>query len=249
MKILLVNDDGIYAPGIMALAKVLKKDHEVTIIAPERQMSGTSHSITFYGYLNFEKLDLLDDVDSYILNGTPADCTKFGMDVILKNEKPDVVISGINNGYNLGTDDVYSGTVNASMEGAISKVKSIAVSQKYGLKSYDYSAEFIAKNLDLFCSMIDEKNRISLSINIPGYREEIKGVKIAKVGEIRYNDYYLYEEDKGYHIMGDPIPDLENEADSDVEYNKERYITVSFVKHEYNDLESYNKYKDIDISL
>jgi 5'-nucleotidase len=249
MNILLVNDDGIYAPGIQALANVLKKDHKVYVIAPERQMSGTSHSITFYGYLNYEKLDIIEGVESYVLNGTPSDCTKFGLQIILKGINIDLVISGINAGYNIGTDILYSGTVNASIEGGISKIKSIAVSQRYQLKDYSYSAEFVYKNLDKLCKMIDEKNHISLSINIPGLKDDLKGVKIARIGDIRYDDYYVYEENKGYHIMGEPVEGMVKSESDDVEVIKDNYITISFVKIDYNDKLSYEKYKDEKIEL
>ena len=250
MNILLVNDDSVYAPGIIALAKALKDEHKVTIIAPAKQMSGTSHSITFYSYLNYEKLDIVEGVDSYIVNGTPCDCTKFGIDVILKGVHPDLVISGINKGYNIGTDVLYSGTVNAATEGAVFKIKSIAVSQEYGIKSFEFSANFIKENLQKLYDIIPNEKHIALSINIPtDDKTLLKGARIATVGLQRYNDYYVYEENKGYHIMGEPLPDIGNDEYTDVELIKDNYITISFVQHEFNDYESYNKNKDINFKL
>lgn len=246
MKILLVNDDGIYAPGILALAHELKKDHEIVLIAPEKQMSGTSHCITFYGFINYCELDIIEGVKSYILRGTPADCTKFGIDTILKREHPDLVISGINKGYNIGTDVVYSGTVNAALEGSILNVKSIAVSQDYYLDDFSYSAKFIAKNLDKLYSMIPKDASSVLNINIPD-EKILKGTKITKVGQIRYNDEYIYVENRGYYITGDPIKGYDKSLDTDVKFIHEGYITISFVKNEFNDLENYEKNKDIEI--
>ena len=250
MNILLVNDDSVYAPGIIALAKALKDEHKVTIIAPAKQMSGTSHSITFYSYLNYEKLDIVEGVDCYIVNGTPCDCTKFGMEVILKRNYPDLVISGINKGYNIGTDILYSGTVNAATEGAVFKIKSIAVSQSYDIKSFDFSARFIKENLEKLVEIIPNEKHIAISINIPTDDEkELKGAKIAKVGLQRYDDYYVYEENKGYHIMGQPIEDIGNDEYTDVELVKNNYISISFVQHEFNDYESFNKYKDLEFKI
>jgi len=248
MNILLVNDDSVYAPGILTLAKALKDEHKVTIIAPAKQMSGTSHSITFYDFLNFEKLDIIDGVDSYIVNGTPCDCTKFGMDVILNQNYPDVVISGINKGYNIGTDILYSGTVNAATEGAVFKIKSIAVSQNYDLKSFDFTANFIKKNLQKLIDIIPNERHVALSINVPtDDKELLKGVKIAKVGLQRYNDYYVHIENKGYHIMGQPLEDIGNDEYTDVELIKNNYISISFVQHEFNDYSSFEAFKDLEI--
>ncbi len=250
MNILLVNDDSVYAPGIIALANALKDEHKVTIIAPAKQMSGTSHSITFYSFLNYEKLDIVDGVDSYIVNGTPCDCTKFGMDVIMKREFPDLVISGINKGYNIGTDILYSGTVNAATEGAVFKIKSIAVSQNYDLKSFDFTANFIKKNLDKLMDIIPNEKHIALSINVPTDDPKLlKGAKIATVGLQRYNDYYVYVENKGYHIMGEPLADIGNDEYTDVELIKDNYISISFVKHEFNDYISFEKNKDLRFEL
>ena len=250
MNILLVNDDSVYAPGIIALANALKDEHKVTIIAPAKQMSGTSHSITFYSFLNYEKLDIVDGVDSYIVNGTPCDCTKFGMDVILNGNYPDLVISGINKGYNIGTDILYSGTVNAATEGAVFKIKSIAVSQNYDLKSFDFTANFIKKNLYKLMDIIPAEKHIALSINVPTDDEKIlKGAKIATVGLQRYNDYYVYVENKGYHIKGEPLADIGNNEYTDVELIKDNYIAISFVQHEFNAFDAFEKNKDLKFDL
>ena len=250
MNILLVNDDSVYAPGIIALANALKDEHKVTIIAPAKQMSGTSHSITFYDFLNYEKLDIVEGVDSYIVNGTPCDCTKFGMDVIMNRNFPDLVISGINKGYNIGTDILYSGTVNAATEGAVFKIKSIAVSQNYDLQSFEFTANFIKKNLTKLMEIIPEKEHIALSINVPTDDPTIlKGARIATVGLQRYNDYYVYEKHKGYHIKGEPLADIGNDEFTDVELINNNYISISFVKHEFNDFKSFEKYKDLKVEL
>lgn len=248
MNILLVNDDSIYAPGIITLANVLKKKHKVTVIAPEKQMSGTSHSITFYGYLNYEKLDLIEDVDCYILKGTPSDCVKFGIDVILDGKRPDVVISGINKGYNIGTDILYSGTANAALEGAIFKIKSIALSQNYDCLDFTNAAQFTLDNLEKLMEIIPQNEHVALNINFPtDKKEQIKGCKMTLVGENRYADYYVYVDQRGYAIRGNPIAEIDNLENSDVRQIEKGYITISFMKNEFNSYTTYEKFKDLKI--
>ena len=92
MKILLVNDDGIYSQGILTLAYELMKEHDVTLVAPQRQMSGMGHSISYYDHVNFIKLNILDGADCYAVSGTPADCVKVALNLILK-EKPDIIVN------------------------------------------------------------------------------------------------------------------------------------------------------------
>ena len=182
MNILLVNDDGVYSSGILTLAKKLSVNHNVTVAAPQNQMSGTGHSMTLYGYVNFSKINILDGIDCYIVSGTPADCVKVAVNLILP-EKPDLIISGVNKGFNLGTDIVYSGTVNSALEGAVHGIKAIAVSQEYGLKDFEFSTNFIVKNLDEFYSFLPKDAQTILNINIPSDDLNVlKGVKFAKIG-------------------------------------------------------------------
>ena len=128
MKILLVNDDGIKAEGLKAIAKELSLKHEVFIVAPMTEQSGMSQALTMGVPLRVETVDMkMENVTAYAVEGTPADCTKLALEFLLK-EKPDLIISGINNGANLGTDVLYSGTVGAALEGYNHKISSIAVS-------------------------------------------------------------------------------------------------------------------------
>ena len=89
MNILLVNDDGVYSSGILMLAKKLSVNHKVTVVAPQNQMSGTGHSMTLYGYVNFSKINILDGIDCYIVSGTPADCVKVAVNLILPETRFD----------------------------------------------------------------------------------------------------------------------------------------------------------------
>lgn len=233
MKILLVNDDGIKGKGLIELAKKLNKSHDIVVIAPTAECSGKSHSITFNGALNYNHIvDFGDNILAYSVDGTPVDCVKFGLDVICQDNMPDLILSGINNELNIGTDVLYSGTVNAAIEGAIMEIPSIAISLA-SKDDFEYACEFIDKNLKSLAEMIESYETI-LNINIPSPKvEDIKGIKTTKVGVMRYSDRYeLRNNDKesGYYLMGEPIAVPENPENCDVEWSKKGYITITPLK-------------------
>ena len=130
MKILISNDDGIAANGIRALAEALSVENDVYMIAPDRERSAAGHSLTMHTPLRVEELEPKFGLKrTWVTSGTPGDCIKIGLSVILSpEEKPDLIISGINHGPNLGVDILYSGTVSCALEGAMRGYPSIAVS-------------------------------------------------------------------------------------------------------------------------
>lgn len=243
MNILLVNDDGIYSNGILRLAEKLAKMHNVTVIAPQNQMSGTGHSMTLYGYVNFSKINILNGIECYIVSGTPADCVKVAVNLIL-TEKPDLIISGINKGFNLGTDIVYSGTVNSALEGAVHGIKAIAVSQEYGIKDFEFSSEFVVKNLQKLFSLLPDDAQTILNINIPSDDvNTIKGVKIAKIGRKLFKENYAFEENLGFRAhCRTTLADNTTDED-DVWLYDNGYITISPVKNDWNDQKIYTTIK------
>jgi 5'-nucleotidase len=152
MKILISNDDGILANGIRALIEVLGTEHDVYVVAPDRERSAAGHSLTLHTPLRVEELEpKFGAKRNWVTTGTPGDCVKIGLSAILsEDEKPDLVISGINHGPNLGADILYSGTVSCAMEGAMLGYPSIAVSLaslNYELESFMFAANFINKFL------------------------------------------------------------------------------------------------------
>ncbi len=244
MNILLVNDDGIYSQGILKLAEKLCVDNDVTVVAPQCQMSGTGHSFTLYEYVNYIELNILPNVKCYAVNGTPADCVKVALNLIV-DKSPDLIISGINKGFNLGTDIFYSGTVNAALEGAVHNVKAIAVSQDYHLANYDFSSDFIAQNYKKLYNLLPDDAQTIFNINIPkGTAEEITGVKFAKLGVKFYQENYRYEENLGYGVHCRTIISEKSSSSDDVVLYEQGYITVSAVKNDWNNYEFYEKIKD-----
>jgi len=142
LNILISNDDSIYSEGIYELAKRMTRLGKVTVVAPDKEQSAIGHAITMHQPLRCRKIKLRElEVDAWWVSGTPADCIKLGVETLLE-KRPDLIISGINNGENLGTDIIYSGTVSAAIEGSIFKIPSIAVSYaKHGATDFTVAAE------------------------------------------------------------------------------------------------------------
>lgn len=240
MRILLTNDDGIMAEGIYTLAKELEKDHEVIIVAPEVQRSAQSHGITLFEPLTIKEVEL-DGLKSkaYSTSGTPADCVRVAMEVLVK-EPIDLVFSGINYGLNSGMDILYSGTVSAAIEANIYKVPAIAVSAE--LMDKDINFEIAAKYAKDILERFDEdliNSKIVLNINTPyGHEGDIKGVKVCKIGGPIY-DYYIME----YNEEGDRVlkvkgrKDTEIDEETDRDYLRQGYVTVTPLHY---DLTNYN---------
>lgn len=231
MNILIVNDDGINATGIRELAKELQKEHCVTIIAPDKQRSACSHSITLNGTLFVKKHDYKDITgECYSISGTPADCTRIGITTICKR-KIDMIVSGINEGYNLGSDILYSGTVSAAIEGAINDIPSVAISCDGTRDGYEHTCKHILQLVnDIY--KLQYKN-IVYNINIPT-GPDIKGVKVCSIGERKYDNVFLKTEDNDigtvYKLSGSLIEN--NDYNTDVFFIRKGYITVSPLKYD-----------------
>lgn len=246
MNILLVNDDGIYSEGILTLARKLSKENSVKIVAPQGQMSGTGHSFTLYECVNFVELNILEGVKCYAVNGTPADCVKLAVNLIL-DKLPDLIISGINKGFNLGTDIFYSGTVNAALEGAVHNVKAIAVSQEYNLIDFEYSSDFVVKNYKRLYDLLPDDAQTVFNINIPcGKEKETVGVKFAKLGVKNFSENYRYEEGLGYRAHCRAVC-MDVSDEDDVWLYERKFVTISPVRNDWNDYKLFESLKKEDI--
>jgi 5'-nucleotidase len=197
MKILLSNDDGYLAPGLLALADALSSIADVLTVAPERNHSGASNALTLHKPLSAVKVS--DKV--YFVDGTPTDCVHIALTGLLET-KPDLVISGINQGQNMGEDTLYSGTVAAATEGYLFGVPAIAFSQaEKGWQFIDDAARFalniVKQNLDY----LDKP--FLLNVNIPSCRyADIKGVQATRLGRRHQAEPMLKSTDPR---NGDPI--------------------------------------------
>ena len=177
MHFLLSNDDGYQSPGISALAEVLESIGKVTVVAPDRDCSGASNSLTLDSPLYVKQ----DERGFYYVNGTPSDCVHLAITGLL-DEEPDMVVSGINSGANLGDDVLYSGTVAAAMEGRFLGCPAIAFSL-VGEKPVDYSTSKLVVT-EIVKSLIENPlDDALLNVNIPDVNyDEIKGFKASRLG-------------------------------------------------------------------
>ncbi len=201
--ILVANDDGVYAAGIRALARALKKVGRVVVVAPDQQKSAASHSLTLHRPLRIRKLA----TDVYSVDGTPTDCINLGINEILK-QRPDLIVSGINDGPNLGDDVHYSGTVSAAVEGGILGVPGIAMSMgSRDVIDFTPAAQFAVRLARLVLAHGLPKG-IILNVNVPNLpAAKLRGHAFTKQGKRNYGDIIVEKIDprgrKYYWIGGD----------------------------------------------
>jgi len=228
MKILVTNDDGIHCEGLKILAEELAKEHEVWIFAPDGDRSGTSHSMTLHSP---NKVRRLAD-KTYTCSGMPADCVMMvHMGAI--PFKPEIVISGINCGPNLGTDLLYSGTAAAARQAVLYDIPGIAVSLASYAPPFHYepAARFIRKNLENLLQSWDET--VFINVNVPPRPDaDTQEAVLARPGRRKYQDsLHLFEAPDGYSYCFIKGGSIENNLDlsSDIEVVNSGRVSVSRV--------------------
>lgn len=230
MKILLSNDDGINARGIEAMRDALAKVADVFVVAPETEMSAVGHAITITDPLRVRKVMRDGSLFGIAVDGTPADCVKIAARAILA-EKPDIVISGINQGQNVATNVIYSGTVSAATEGMILGIPSIAISlASFTSRDFSVAAEYGVK----MALMVKEKglpDGVLLNVNVPAIpADRIKGVKACRMGVSRFREVFEKRVDprqNDYYWQGGEMVFCEEDADADIGLIEKGYVTVT----------------------
>ncbi|MFQ4139096.1 5'/3'-nucleotidase SurE [Nodosilinea sp. PGN35] len=250
MNILISNDDGIFALGMRTLASTLATaGHRVTVVCPDRERSATGHGLTMHKPIRAEMIESVfqDDIEAWSCSGTPADCVKLALGALMATP-PEVVVSGINHGANLGTDVVYSGTVSAAMEGVMEGIPAIAVSlTSFTQGSFEPAADFV-RDLLADGDRFPLESPMLLNVNVPAVAAaEIQGAKITRQGIRRYFDQFekrLDPRGKTYYWLAgeaveeieDPLPnqgwplDLKTSMaaiPTDVQAIRDRYISVT----------------------
>ena len=189
-EILIVNDDGIHSPGIQALADAMVKIGNVTIIAPDKEQSGKSHSITLNDPIRLKSVNLKKGLKGWSLTGTPVDCAKVAIQTLF-NKKPDLVISGINLGANLGKNLIYSGTISAAYEGTVIGVPSAAISLDSFKKRNFTGAKYVATLIANHLLKYKLPSGTMLNVNVPNIgKKDLKGFLITKQGNQSFEDTY-----------------------------------------------------------
>jgi len=237
-NILVTNDDGIYSPGIYALWKSLSEIGDVTVVAPRDEKSAASHSITINNLLRVEHIKRDQLFEGYSVNGTPADCTKIAIKQIL-NDKPDLLVSGINRGSNLGNNIMYSGTIAAAAEGSILNVPSIAISLDSHNASDWRGAKIIAQDISKYVLKNGLPKGVILNVNIPYCEpDEIKGIKITSQGSQYFKDKFEKRIDtsgREYFWIKGKIVDLDTSISSDSKAVNMKYASVTPIRFDFTD--------------
>jgi 5'-nucleotidase len=246
--ILVSNDDGINAEGIYALVKELKKIADVTVVAPEKQMSAVGHAITVQYPLRANPFYKNGEFFGYAVDGTPADAVKLAVRALLKDKKIDLLVSGINHGMNTSINIIYSGTVSAATEGTILGIPSFAISLATYEPNPDFS--FAAKFAVKLAQFIFENGIPSgtlLNVNVPAVPEnQIKGVLITRQGKAFWDDWFDLRKDpngREYYWLTGKFVNYEEDINSDHTAVQNKYISITPIHFDLTNYEAIDKLK------
>ena len=226
MRILVTNDDGYNSEGIKVLYEVAREFGEVTVVAPKFEQSGVSHAITLLKPLWLKEIS----PEWYCLEGTPVDCVFLALGHIMTDRRPDLVLSGINSGPNLGWDVVYSGTVAAAIEGALKGVPSIAFSTACGKSDPHKAAPFVKTVIKHLLPLL-KGHPIPVNVNIP--MNGVKGYKVAKLGRRVYSNEVIERVDprgRDYLWIGGERITMDDDPETDCGLITKGYVTITPLK-------------------
>jgi 5'-nucleotidase len=228
--ILITNDDGIMAPGILSLVEAVKDLGKVVVVAPDKPQSGMGHAITIGLPLRLHPVSIFEGIEAWQCSGTPVDCVKLAVDKVL-HRKPDICLSGINHGANHSINVIYSGTMSAAVEAAIESIPSAG----FSLLDHSVEADFAGARkyarlvVQHMLSTKLDKHTV-LNVNIPAVPAElIKGVRICKQAYAKYEEDFVERSDpngKKYFWLTGEFVNFDKGRDSDVWALEHNYVSV-----------------------
>ena len=252
MRILLTNDDGILAEGLIALYEELKGDFDLSVVAPETEMSAVGHAITLSNPLRVRRFKRNGTFFGYAVSGTPADCVKIAIQEIL-HQTPNMIISGINMGSNVGINLLYSGTVSAATEGAFLGIPSVAISLNTKIDpDFSFPAKF-SRQMIRFVKQNSLKEGTALNVNIPALpANEIKGISFTTQDLVRQRDTYEKRSDprgNSYYWLASETPVEDSIPNTDLKALQENRITITPITFDLTDLKEVKRLASIGFNL
>lgn len=228
--ILITNDDGVTAPGIMNLVEAVRDLGKIIVVAPDKPQSGMGHAITIGQPLRLHKIHSIENVETWSCTGTPVDCVKLAVDKVL-HRKPDLCLSGINHGANHSINVIYSGTMSAAVEAAIESIPSAG----FSLLDYRIDADFTGARkyvriiVEKMLSTKLEKHTV-LNVNIPSVAPELlKGFKICRQAYAKYEEDFIERNDphgRHYYWLTGEFVNFDKGKDTDVWALANNYVSV-----------------------
>ena len=251
--ILVTNDDGYNAPGILKLTALMQELGDVTVVAPEDPMSGVGHAITVRNPLRLQMRSKQNGLEIWSCKGTPVDCVKLGEQIVLR-KKPDLVVSGINHGSNAAVNIVYSGTMGAVLESTISGIPSIG----FSICDYSHNADFsyVDKYIKQIAREVLEKGlpeQTCLNVNIPAVNgADIKGIKVCHQANARWVEEYDERKDpanRDYYWLTGKFELLDDKPGTDEWALRQNYISVVPVHYDLTAHHAMEHIKNLDLDV
>jgi 5'-nucleotidase len=228
--ILITNDDGVTAPGILNLVEAVKDLGKIIVVAPDKPQSGMGHAITIGHPLRLQKINGIENVETWSCTGTPVDCVKLAVDKVL-HRKPDLCLSGINHGANHSINVIYSGTMSAAVEAAIESIPSVG----FSLLDYSIEADFTGARkyarliVEKMLAIKNEKHMI-LNVNIPAVPElDIKGLNFCRKAYDKYEEDFVERHDpngRRYYWLTGEFVNFDKGKDTDVWALAHNYVSI-----------------------
>jgi 5'-nucleotidase len=244
--ILVTNDDGIHAPGIFALWEAMSEIGEVAVVAPDTEKSAVGHAITISDPIRIQKVKRHDGFEGFAVKGTPADSVKIAVRALLDRE-PDIIISGINLGANVGTNVIYSGTVSAATEGTLLGIQSIAISLDSVTDEDFGSAKRVAKTVVRQVLANQLPPGTLLNVNVPNLPwERIRGYQVTRQGNVYFRDWFESREDprgRVYYWMTGEIVDPNSTEGVDSHALQNGYVSITPIHYQLTNLEFLDQLK------
>ena len=234
MRILIVNDDGIHASGLRPLARWARKLGEVTVVAPDREKSGASQSIQLHQPFLVEQQQWEEGITAYAIGSSPADCVRFAL--FGMQQRYDLVISGINRGFNMGTDIMYSGTAGAAFEAALQKIPAVAISTSP--EYYEQALEQLDRVFAFFEKHRLWQQHLAYNVNIP---PEGKSICITRQGGKYYSDNFVPVENGCYKASGYCVYQQGSDLSIDTDAVMSGHISVMPLTIDRTDREAYGR--------